>query len=367
MNITLLWLLALPVVCGIVVWILQRDKQDSYIPAGIYVLTALVVVCSIFFISKGSKTWDTEIWNGQVVSKERVHDTYQRSYECNCTTSTDSKGNTTRTCQTCYEDHYTVTWNCNTTVGDYRIDHEDSTSRRVYMTPDPHRYTEIQKGDPVAKEHRYTNYIQAVPNSLFTPAAADLKKKFTKLIPKYPDEVYDIYKINRFITPGWAPADAAQWNQDISLGLRELGPKKQVNVIIVIAKTSDSNYEYALRDAWEGANKNDVVLIIGSTEYPKIDFVRVLSWTKNETFKVQLRDGVLEKGVIDRSIVPMLMTQINTNFQRRQMAEFEYLDGEIDPPDWLVYTLIFLSIAGAVGVWFFLEQSGGSRMRRRLR
>jgi len=356
MNTTLLWLLVLPVVCAIVIWIPHRDKQQSYVIAGGYCLVAIMIVCAGFFISKGSKTWDTEIWNGQVVSKERVHDSYQRSYECNCTTSTDSKGNQTRTCQTCYEDHYTVTWNCNTTIGDYRIDHEDSTSQRVYRLPDPPRYTVIQKGDPVAKEHRYTNYIQAVPNSLFTPAAADLKAKFANLIPSYPDKVYDFYKINRFLTPGWAPADAAQWNQDIAMGLRERGPKKQVNVIIVIAKTNDSNYEYALRDAWEGANKNDVVLIIGSTEYPKIDFVRVLSWTKNESFKVELRDAVMDKGVIDRSIVDIMMKQIDTNFERRHMAEFEYLDGEIDPPEWLVFTLIFLVIAGAVVVWYMIPQ-----------
>ena len=351
-NTTLIWLLLLPIVCGLVVWLLRRDRENSEKVAGIFVVASLVIILGAFFISKGSKTWDTEIWNGQVVSKQRVHDSYQRSYECNCTSSTDSKGNTTRSCQTCYEDHYTVEWSCNTTVGPYQIKKLDETSRRVYRARDPDRYTSIKEGDPVAKTHTYTNYIQAVPSSLFSPAPTDLKKQFAKLIPKYPDEVYDFYNINRFITPGWSIADASAWNQDISNGLRERGPRKQVNVIVVVAKTSDPNYEYALRDAWEGVNKNDVVLLIGSAEYPKIDFVRVISWTKNETFKIELRDSVMEKGTIDRSIVEMTMKQIDKNFERRHMSEFAYLDAEIDPPGWLVITLIFLVLAGAGAVWF---------------
>jgi hypothetical protein len=358
-NITLLWLLLVPIILGILLFIIQKKNQDSYIPIAAYVGVALLVVCAGFFMSKGSKTWDTEIWNGQVTSKDRVHDSYQRSYDCHCRTVTSGSGKnktTSTKCDTCYEDHYTVKWNCNSTVGDFNIASKDWTSRSVYLLPDPRRYTEIKPGDPAAKEHRYTNYVQAVPDSLFTPAAAELKAKFAPLVPKYPDSVYDFYKINRFFSPGWAVKDADQWNEDISLGLRERGPKKQVNVIVVVAKTADPSYEYAVRDAWDGANKNDVVLIIGSAEYPKIDFVRVLSWTKNETFKVELRDSVMEKGTVDRTIVPMVMTQIDKNFERRHMKEFEYLDGEIDPPTWLIVLLLVMVLAGAVGIHIFIEQ-----------
>ena len=357
-NTTLIWLLVVPVILGIILFIIKRDDSNSYPIIGAYVGLALVVVVTAFFVSKGSKTWDTEIWNGQVVSKDRTHGTYEESYQCNCRTVTSGSGKnqtTSTQCDTCYRTHYTVKWSCDTTVGGYSIDSKDWTNRGVYLVPDPSRYTEIQKGDPVAREHRYTNYIQAVPNSLFTPAAADLKAKFKPLIPKYPDSVYDFYKINRFFAPGLSVPDAQQWNQDISLALRERGPKKQVNAIVVVAKTNDPNYEYALRDAWEGANKNDVVLIIGSTEYPKIDFVRVLSWTKNETFKIELRDAVLEKGTVDRTIIPLMMEQIDKNFERRHMAEFEYLDGEIDPPMWLIVVLLALTTIGA-GVALFLTE-----------
>lgn len=360
MNITLLWLLALPVVLAIIVWVCRRNHTQCYVPVGIFILVSMLIITAGFYISKGSKTSDTEIWSGKVLDKDRIHDTYEESYQCNCRSVTkknsDGSTSTTQECDTCYRTHYTVEWKCDTTVGPYQIKKLDRTSRSVYRTPDPDRYTEIQKGDPVAKAVSYTNYVQAVPNSLFTPAAADLKSKFAGLLPDYPDNVYDFYKLNRFLTPGYSIPETRAWNEKLAMELRDRGSKKQVNAIIVVAKTNDSNYEYALQDAWEGANKNDVVLIIGSSQYPKIDFVRVLSWTKNELFKVELRDAVMEKGTIDITIVDMMMKQIDKNFQRREMAEFEYLDGEIDPPEWMVILLAVLVIAGAVVVYIYIPR-----------
>lgn len=385
-NQTLIWLLMLPPVLAIIIYaVRRRSYPDSWMPCLIFGFVGLLLVSLLFFASKGTQTSDVEIWNGKVVSKERNHGTYEESYECNCRNVTetytetqyytDSKGKsqsrtvtktrTKKVCQTCYRTHYTVKWECNTTVGSYTIDSEDSLSSLVYNTKDPARYTSIKVGDPAAKRSSYTNYIQAVPNSLFAPAPSDLKAKFTGLIPPYPDQVFDFYRINRFVTPGWAPADAAQWNQDISLALRDIGPKKQVNLIIVVAKTNDSNYEYALRDAWEGANKNDVVLIIGSMQYPKIDFVRVLSWTKNETFKVELRDAVEAKGSIDRSLVQLTSAQIEKNFERRHMREFAYLEGEIDPPDWMIYLILALVCGGGFAIFWFIPDLVDGGFRRR--
>jgi len=358
MNTTLIWLLALPIAFGLLLWLLTRKCQDGWIGCGVYAVIGVLVVCMSFFISTGAKTKDTEIWSGKIVAKERDHGHYLRSYQCNCRTvsSRNSNGTTSshQECDTCYEDRYTVKWTATSTVGTFTIDSLDRTTRRVYDEPDPQRYTIVKAGDPASKTSSYTNYIQAVPNSLFTPAAADLKKKFVGLIPAYPDTVYDLYKIDRFLSPGWNVPDAAAWNADISNALRDLGGRKQVNLIVVVAKTDDVNYEYALRDAWEGANKNDVVLIVGSTQYPKIDFVRVLSWTKNETFKIQLRDAVMDKGTIDRSIIALCAAQIEQNFQRRQMKEFAYLDGEIDPPEWLLIVLCVVLVAGAAGVYICL-------------
>lgn len=356
-NQLLLWFMALPILIGGVLWYSRRQNRDAWILAVANVVIGSIVLAIAFYGSQSAATADVEIWNGQITAKERLHGTYEKPYECRCKSVESCTGSgknrscsSTRKCDTCYETRYTVNWNCTSTIGGWTIDSRDSTFRSVYSEPDPQRWSIINPGDPVSKRSSYTNYIQAVPETLFKPSSESLKAKFSALIPAYPDQVYDVYRLNRFLTPGYSTPDAAAWNNDISMMLRELGPRKQVNTIVVIAKTDDPNYEYALRDAWEGANKNDVVLIIGSKTWPQIDFVRVISWTKAELFKVELRDRVQELGTIQRApIMSALQSQITKNFERRRMREFKYLESEIDPPSWLLITVtIVLLLGGAL-------------------
>lgn len=358
-NQLIIWFSLLPIGIGILLWFGLKNHVtwhgNKIVPVKvgiIFAIAGLLATTAAFYGSAAVATADVEIWNGKVLGKDRVHDTYEESYSCNCRT-TGSGQNQTATCDTCYETHYTVEWTCSTTVGDIRIDKKDSTSRSVYKTPNSAFFDSIGLGDPAAKRHTYTNYVQAVPQSLFAASPKELRKRFAGLVPAYPDQVYNFFKINRFLTPGYSTPDAARWNNDISMMLRDLGPTKQVNAIVVVAKTNDPEYEYALQDAWEGVNKNDVVLLIGSAAWPKIDFVRVISWTKNELFKIELRDNVQNLGTIQREpVMKLLSAQIAKNFERRHMAEFEYLKAEIDPPTWIIIALLCVLLIGAAGTFF---------------
>jgi hypothetical protein len=369
-NQMLIWFAGIPILLGVCIWwFLRRQSQDApFIGLG-YTVAGIAVIAAAFFGAANHATTDYEIWNGQVVSKERVHDTYEQPYDCFCTT--DSKGN--RSCSTCYETHYTVAWDCATTVGGYQIEKKDSTSRNVYNSPDNARWLSIKPGDPVARRMKYQNFVQAVPQTLFAAPPAELKKQFAALLPTYPEQVFDFYRLNRFVTPGFSSPDAPKWNEDISMMLRELGPRKQVNLIVVVSKTDDPMYEYALQSHWDGVNKNDVVLLIGSKTWPNIDFVRVLSWTKNELFKIELRDSVQALGTIQREpILGLVQAQINKNFERRRMREFKYLESEIDPPSWVLTAVLVLLGIGAAGTygynvgWFdsFMTRSSFRRNKR---
>lgn len=369
-NDTLIWFMLLPVLFGLGIWWFLGHTTEALMPAGAFVVVSCLVVGVAFFGSKSAATGDVEIWNGKITDKSRDHGSYVRTYQCNCREVCSGSGNNrscSTTCDTCYEDRYTVTWRCGSTIGEFVIKHLDETSRSVYKTPDPKRYLDVIVGEPVARAMPYVNYVQAVPSSLFTPSAESLKQQFAALTPPYPIRVFDYYRINRFLSPGISVPDEKRWNEDISELLKNRGPDKQVNAIVVIAKTSDRNYVYALQDAWEGANKNDVVLVIGAENYPKIDFVDVISWTKNELFKVELRDAILAQGEVDRErVLSAVAAQIDKNFERRRMREFEYLEAEIDPPSWLLILLVTLMATAAVILTLVLKHQGyGRRYHRR--
>lgn len=365
-SVTLLWLLLIPAALSLVsFFILPRLNSRAFSlgvkQAAIFSLLGLavsaLVMTTFFYIGISSKTGDVEVWNGSVLSKTRKHDHYVRSYDCNCREVCSGSGQNrscSRVCDTCYEDRYTVTWSCDTTIGQYIIQHLDSDSEKVYNTPNPQRWDIIKVDDPVSKVRDYTNYVRAVPESLFRPAAAELKAKFASAIPPYPANVYDLYYVDRVIPVGVNVPDLKGWNFALQDSLKFIGPSKQVNAIIVFVNTADVNYEYALRDAWLNGKKNDVILVIGTTAYPKIDWVRVISWTERELFKVALRDEVLALGEVDRDKVLAVLNQnIQRSFERKRMRDFKYLENEIDPPLWLTITMIITIVLAYGGFWFY--------------
>jgi hypothetical protein len=316
-----------------------------------------------FYLGQGLKTADTEIWNGEVTSTKRVHGSYVESYQCNCRSVTSGSGknsSSTTQCDTCYRDHFTVSWLCYTNIDIFRIAHEDWDNRGVYRLPDPPRFTSIKPGDPVAKTNSYTNYIKAVPETLFRPAQSTLKAQFASQIPEYPINVYDIYKINRVLAVGVSIPDLPQWNEKLSEVLKKLGPRKQANAVIVITKSADPNYFYALQDAWQNGKKNDIVVVIGAPEFPKPAWVNIMALTENNIFQVKLRDDILAlENLTADTVIGTITKNANETFKRKRMRDFQYLENEIDPPTWTLVTNAAILIVGCLSYWFILWREYG--------
>jgi hypothetical protein len=376
-NLSLLWLLLVPVVLAIAtVNLLPRlsggsiNAKETIVYSIIGLLISSLIVTAGFYLGKGSVTADTEIWNGEITSKDRKHGHYLRSYQCNCREICSGSGSSrscTSTCDTCYEDRYTVTWTARSTIGSFEIEHVDRSTRLVYNSPDPAFYLAIKQGDPCAKKMPYTNYIKAVPDTLFRPTSAELKAKFASLIPQYPLGIYNHYAIDRVLAVGGVQiADIAQWNQKVSLALRTLGPAKQANIVIVIANTDDRNYFHALRDAWINGKKNDIVVVIGATKFPaKADWVDVMALTDSSAMQIAIRDeiGTLDQLTAD-SVIAIIEQNIATKFVRKRMRDFDYLDAEIDPPVWLTVSIICGILVAYFGFWIVVATGRIGNRRR---
>lgn len=372
-NVTLWWLLVVPLLLsGATYFILARfagsqqlSWQDHAKMAGLCLGGLIIsagIISAAFYAGKGSRTADTQVLNGEVTGKNRVHDSYVRTYQCRCReicTGTGSSRSCTTTCDTCYEDRYTVTWNVFSNVGTFRINHLDSTSRSVYRSPDPPFYTQASKGDPVAALSSYTNYIKAVPESLFRPVSKDLKQRFADLIPAYPLNSYGFYSLDRVLTPGITVPDLKVWNHRLAHALKTLGPTKQANVVIVIAKTADPSYFYALQDAWINGKKNDVVVVIGAPEFPKPAWVNVMALTDKKLMQVKLRDDIMALETLTaEAVIGAINHNVLSYHQRKSMKDFEYLNAQIDPPTWVIVLTLVLIVAAYVGFWIFYYKAG---------
>jgi|SRR5581483_545429 len=300
---------------------------------------------------------DTEIWNGEILSKHRVHGSYVRSYSCNCTT--DSKGN--QTCQTCYEDHYTVNWYAKSNINDIQFDYADWTSRGVYSLPDPASYSSCKIGDPVSLERRFKNYVKVASKSLFhlDPNLA----VFEKSIPNYP-KVFSFYKINRVLnTNSSISQDQINLlNDNLNHGLKELGPKKQANIVVILTGINDHNYKSAVESNWLGGKKNDILVFIGTDADKNITWADASTWafnSGNEMLQVKLRDSLLESKTFDaETISKIILDSTNNYYKRPHMKDFKYLLDDIEPPMWVFITLLIIGIAGSIGLSiFFIKEN----------
>lgn len=370
MEILILFMI-LPVVAGLFARYYLKDTY-SWQEFGLSVAITSVIVSVVYFGGLYINMADTEILNGEITSKERVHDSYVRTYSCNCRTVRSGSGSSaisTTVCDTCYEDRYTVTWFANSTVGRIQFDHKDSSSRSVYRTPDPQAYVDCYVGEPASATNMFTNYVKAVPTSLFN--SGDYVSLYRDRIPDYP-RVHSFYKVNRVINVG------SKTDQNLLLeldrlfdeSLRKLGPSKQANVIAIVTDISDPNYRHAVEDQWIGGKKNDIVLFFG-TNGNQIVWTDVMTWalnSGNELMVAQLKQKLNDMTTfVPEQIVQATSSEILQNYVRPKMEDYEYLKSDIRPSTTLLAIAWIVNLMSVIGLtWLFHAkiQIGHAPIRR---
>lgn len=340
--------------------------RSSWILPPIIITVSFLVLWGIHALGAVSKTRDSEIWNGQVLGKSSERVSCEHSYECNCYSTTDSKGNSTRHCSTCYEHSYDVDWDVQTNIGQFEINRVDRQG-----LDEPNRWSVVKPGDAVSKVNGFTNYIRGVDFSIFYRSEDNVARKWKGKLPQYPNDVRDYYHLDRFVPVGLTVPDQQRWNEGLEETLAPLGPTKQVNAVVVVVNSPDTEFASALNSEWLGGKKNDVIVVIGTTHYPDIVWVRVLSWTPHNLFKVELRERIETLGKADPGRVTWILgDEIKKEWHRRHMKDFEYLRKEIEPSGWVIGFLWFLSLIAIPGASYYLISNSagtGDESERRWR
>lgn len=321
-------------------------QKDRFIIMFFIFLLVSITGGACIFGARFSVTADTEIINGAVTGKHYDRVSCSHSYQCNCRTVTTGSGKNATTsteCDTCYEHHYDVNWVIDTTVGDIGVDRID---RQGINTPP--RWEQALAGQPVAKTHIFTNYIKGAESTLFKHTT--VLEKFDDKLPTYPDSIYDLHYINRVLTSGVNMPNATDYNDKLATILKELGPQKQANIILVFTVVTDKQYVEALKNKWLGGKKNDVIVVISTPDGKNINWAEVVSWTDKQLFKVTLRDDIQALPTLSPdTLIPVIEKDVYRMFDRKHMKDFEYLVEDIDTPwwCWLIFAVIVAGVLSA--------------------
>lgn len=337
----------------------------EFIVQGIMGLAALSMVWAIGNATVGM---DTETINGAVTGKHawrfscptNTSNPCRNDYQCHChkVCSGSGKDKSCRTeCDTCYEYDWEQNWLVETNLfnaREFEIDRVDDQGAR-----EPARYTEVKPGDPASSAHGYKNWVKASSRSLFKEDGA-AEERFRALIPAYPQAVKDYYKVDRVLAVNTTLANQAAWNDALARSAAKLGPRKQVNFVLLIVKGTSRDFAAATRRNWEGFKKNDAVIVIGLDNAGRITWAESMSWSKASIFDVAMRGMIIDmEGTPITSVDPKAffaqVEQITArDFVRRPMKEFEYLKGDIPPPAWLHWLSAILAVLIGCGLtyWF---------------
>jgi hypothetical protein len=302
------------------------------------------LVAGVWHWGRAAQVADVEILNGAVTGKSSEHVSCEHSYSCNCVTNKDGS----QSCSTCYEHDYDVDWSIQTTAGDIDVDRVDSQGTTV-----PPGWAAAENDQPAAIEHDYVNWVKGVKESLFRPNRA--AAQYDGRLPAYPDKVRDVRFVDRILTDGVNIPDVGAWNYDLALRLRTLGPDKQANVVVVFTSVASPDYADELRTKWLGGRKNDIVVVVGAPDFPKVAWARSFSWSSNDLVNVEMRDRLQAMGPLDRKgFLDAVESVVRADFVRRPMAEFEYLAAEVEPEPWAVILAVIIAFPGSLLLtWWF--------------
>lgn len=342
MGYFLVILAAFAILLAVLLLLLRCKPHAVVVSLGSLMLSAAVLWAGMF-----AEVADVEFLNGEVLSKQRVEVSCEHSYQCSCIQSCSTSNGTTScstSCSTCYEHLNDYDWEVVSNVGHFDIARIDRRGEKM-----PARWAAVRIGEPVALPHTFVNYIKGSRQNVLNRGAESI----TYPMPTYPTP-YDYYRADRFVTVGVFRKDAAQWNLEISNALKKLGPSRQVNLVIVLTKYPEE-YADQLNAAWLGGKKNDVIVVIGDNT-GVASWVKVLSWTKREDFKIQLRDRLIGSSLEPAATVNTIAESINSNFVRASSAEFEYLRYDIKPSDIYLWVSFILFFVPPVGYWLVINQ-----------
>ncbi len=360
-----------PVIIAAAVMVLLRESITP-LEALVQAIIPALIVSLVWWAGRYGSTGDYELWNGELtrkITQQEYCQTGWRDYTDNfcteyrtrqvrdgetCTTYTDSNGKSRRSCTPKYKTQYKYIYSWE------RKYWLDTNVRETYYIPrvdpqgayEPPRYTQAFVGEPVAAAKSYTNWLRGASNSIFHEDGK-AEEKYQAILPQYPMKIYDYYNVDRIVTVGNV-SKPGYLNDMLRVELKELGPKKQMNVVFVLvdSKIAGQDFPYAVRRFWQGFKKNDTVVFLG-LDGDTLKWGQVMSWSKKSIFDVSLRDEINSR--IDRPVdYVWILNRVTTlgkqHYERREMKEFEYLKSQIPVPTWLTIMALVLSVGGSIGL-----------------
>ncbi|MFW6121980.1 MAG: hypothetical protein ACOC80_13945 [Petrotogales bacterium] len=194
---------------------------------------------------------------------------------------------------------------------------------------------EREKIYPFSVIHSYKNKIRC-SNSVMR-----YREPTPELEEKYPRPA-DTKNLNPIIGYGM------NFTYDEQLKLRrvnaELGRKHQVHVLLLVFNKQDRSVVDDVLSAWQGPNKNELVIFVGVGNDRNVKWIDVHSWMDDTTIHGVIRDQMVNKILSIDGLSDILYKAIPEHWDRKEFEDFEYINVDIHWA-WFMGSFVFAVVA----------------------
>ncbi len=366
-----------PILAAIILLIFFRSKVAWWelalliVPSSLIILMMNTIMVSYrtgdteYFGNYTTKVIYYEPWDEEVPCRHPIYCT--ESYEC-------GDGKTSRTCTRQYEcghehlydvDYHTEHWNKEDNSGnewsissnEYNVLKNRFSSKtyfvelnRDYHSIDGNAYHtdwkgESEKSDVLTTEHSYTNKIRC-SHSIFKFEDIDEKTKKLWNLYDYPT----VSNSSQSILLGGKADPVTERKLQYLNGY--YGATKQFRMYVMIFKNQSIESAFKQRSYWEGGNKNEFIVCIGTDKVGKLDWVKCFSWMDKPELEVEVETYFRESKEINfTKFSDWMPKQIEQHWHRKPFKDFDYLEIELtDTQMWWIMTIVILYNIG-ISIW----------------
>ncbi len=378
----LVWIsILIPVLASIILLVFFK-KQTMWWEIALLLVPSALLILSMNRIMVSSNESDTEYWGGYI-TKVIYYEEWDEEVPCMhpvyCTgTRTDSKGNVETYQYECGHQHaYDVDFHPEHWTKESNTGHEYEISKSVFLVlqkqfntkpyfvdlkRDYHSidgdsyntdWNKLQETcDIITTEHSYKNKVRA-SHSIFKFENISEKEKLKWKLYDYPN-VSGLYQ-------GVILGKGVDYSTDRKLQYLNgfYGSQKQFRMYILFFKEQSMDVAFKQRSFWDGGNKNEFIVCIGTDGLGKYKWCKCFSWMDRPELEVGVESyfNDQQNKFVDLSVLADWMPQqIEKHWKRKEFKDFEYLNVEISSFQ-LMWVLIIVGIYNiGMSIWVFFNE-----------
>lgn len=194
-----------------------------------------------------------------------------------------------------------------------------------------------ETSENITISHSYTNKVR-VSHSIFKFDEIDDKTKKLWKLYDYP-EINNLYQ--KMVLGKKVDAVTERKLQYIN---GYFGSSNQFRMYILFFTDQSIEAAFKQRSYWEGGNKNEFIICIGSDKAGKYQWVKAFSWMDKPDLEVRVQDWFNDQKKIDlHKFADWIPEQLKAHWKRKHFKDFDYLEIELTGTQ-LTWIMILIAI-----------------------